>query len=219
VATRKSGPPRTAAPFVPKTTSLGTLASAADDCRGCDLYKDATQAVFGAGKKGARVLLLGEQPGDVEDKQGEPFVGPAGRLLDRALAAAGIDRATIYLTNAVKHFKHKVQGKRRLHEKPSAAEVKACRPWLDREIELVKPRVIVVLGATAAQAVFGSGFKVTQHRGEIFYDLTIAPAVVVTIHPSALLRLPPGEDRGAAEAAFVDDLRRVHAALQKIGDG
>jgi uracil-DNA glycosylase len=209
----KKPPPPSAAPFVPSSSSLQTLADAADDCRGCDLYRDATQAVFGEGKKGARVLFVGEQPGDKEDVVGRPFVGPAGRLLDKALLAAGIDRAQVYVTNAVKHFKFTTKGKKRLHEKPSAAEVKACRPWLDKEIEIVKPKVIVCLGATAAQAIFGSGFKVTQHRGEVFRALPIAPAVVATVHPSSILRMRTDDERHEAERLLIEDLKKVAAAL------
>ena len=212
MATKKP-PPRTAAPFVPESSSLKTLADAADGCRGCDLYEHATQAVFGEGKKGARVLFVGEQPGDREDVAGRPFVGPAGRLFDEALAAAGIDRSQVYVTNAVKHFKFTTKGKRRLHEKPSAAEVKACRPWLDKELEVVKPKVIVCLGATAAQAIFGSGFKVTQQRGEVFRALAVAPAVVATVHPSSILRMRTDEERREAERLFVADLKKVRAAI------
>lgn len=214
MATKKPPPP-SAAPFVPDTSSLKTLAEAADGCRGCGLYKDATQAVFGEGKKGAAVMFVGEQPGDSEDKEGHPFVGPAGRLLDKALAEAGIDRAAVFVTNAVKHFKFTTKGKRRLHEKPSASEVKACRPWLEKEIEVVKPKVIVCLGATAAQALFGSGFKVTQHRGEVFRETPWAPAVMATVHPSSILRMRTPEERREGERMFVDDLKKIAAAIDE----
>src|SRR6187549_1286374 len=159
--------PLSAAPFVPDSTSLKTLEAAAEKCRGCDLYKAATQVVFGAGPKRARIVLVGEQPGDQEDRQGEPFVGPAGALLDKALADAGIPRADVYVTNAVKHFKWEPRGKRRIHKKPRMSEMKACRPWLEAEIRAVKPRVIVLLGATAAQSIMGSQFKLLQNRGKL----------------------------------------------------
>jgi len=157
----------TAAPFVPRTTSLRTLAAAARECRGCDLYKRATQVVFGDGPKGARVMFVGEQPGDQEDRQGEPFVGPAGALLDKALADAGIPRRDVYVTNAVKHFKWEPRGKRRIHQKPRISEVKACRPWLEAELKAVKPAIVVCLGATAAQSVLGSQFKLMAQRGRL----------------------------------------------------
>ena len=159
--------PRTAAPFVPKTTSLRTLGAAAEDCRGCDLYKAATQVVFGAGPRSARVMFVGEQPGDQEDRHGEPFVGPAGAVLQKALEDAGIPRDTAYLTNAVKHFKWEPRGKRRIHKKPRASEIKACRPWLEAELRAVKPTVVVCLGATAAQSVLGPQFKLMQQRGQV----------------------------------------------------
>jgi uracil-DNA glycosylase len=202
----------TAARFVPKTTSVRALAAAAHECRGCDLYKQATQVVFGAGPKKARVMFVGEQPGDQEDRQGEPFVGPAGALLDKALEDAGIPRDEVYVTNAVKHFKWEPRGKRRIHKKPRASEIKACRPWLDAELRAVKPAVVVCLGATAAQSVFGSQFKLMQQRGQLLSS-TLAPQALATIHPSAVLRAPDSEGRRAAYEMLVDDLKVVAKAI------
>jgi len=203
-----------AAPFVPNSTSLTTLKTAAEECRGCDLYKHATQTVFGAGSRGAGVMFIGEQPGDQEDRQGLPFVGPAGALLDKALAEAGIPRADVYVTNAVKHFKWEPRGKRRIHKKPRWSEIKACRPWLDVELRAVKPAIVVCLGSTAAQSVFGSSFKLTQHRGQVLSSAT-AGRVVVTIHPSAVLRAPDSEGRRAAFEDLVADLRLVARLLKE----
>jgi DNA polymerase len=197
---------KSAEPFVPKTTTLRTLAAAVQKCRGCDLYKYATQAVFGEGKKAARLMLVGEQPGDQEDRQGEPFVGPAGALLDKALAAAGLEREEVYLTNAVKHFKWEARGKRRIHKKPRVSEMKACRPWLEAELRAVKPAVIVCLGATAAQAVLGPQFKLMQNRGKVLPS-PLGDRVVATIHPSAVLRAPDAEGRRAAYEMLVADLK------------
>src|SRR5215212_11484067 len=195
----------TAAAFMPDTLSLTALREAVQGCRGCPLYANATQAVFGEGLKTSEVMLVGEQPGDQEDLAGAPFVGPAGKLLDRALDEAGIDRGTAYVTNAVKHFKWKARGKRRIHDKPTWTEQMACRPWLEAEIALVKPRALVLMGATAAQSLLGSSFRVTQYRGvEIPSDL--AQLVTATIHPSAVLR---SDDRDAMFAGLVDDLRFV----------
>ena len=208
------GGARSAAPFVPDTTSVRTLSAAAHECRGCDLYKDATQVVFGAGPKSARVMFVGEQPGDQEDRQGAPFVGPAGALLDKALADAGIPRDQVYVTNAVKHFKWEPRGKRRIHKKPRASEVKACRPWLEAELKAVKPAVVVCLGATAAQSVFGSQFKLMQRRGQVLPS-SLGPQAVATIHPSAVLRAPDSEGRRAAYAMLVADLKVVAGALRK----
>src|SRR6058998_3731566 len=163
----KPGGERSAAPFVPKTTSIRTLTAAAEVCRGCDLYKTATQVVFGAGPNKARVMFVGEQPGDQEDRQGVPFVGPAGAMLDKALEDAGIPRTDVYVTNAVKHFKWEPRGKRRIHKKPRVSEIKACRPWLEAELRAVEPAVVVCLGATAAQAVLGPQFKLMQNRGRV----------------------------------------------------
>ena len=206
-------PPRTAAPFVPETTSVRTLQAAAHACRGCDLYKQATQVVFGAGPKSARVVFVGEQPGDQEDRQGEPFVGPAGALLDQALDEAGIPRRQVYVTNAVKHFKWEPRGKRRIHKKPRVSEIRACRPWLEAELRAIKPAVIVCLGATAAQSVLGAQFKLTRHRGEIVSS-ELGARVVATIHPSAVLRAPDSEARQAAFEGLVRDLKVVAKALR-----
>jgi DNA polymerase len=197
---------------VPRTTSVRALNAAAHNCRGCDLYKSATQVVFGAGPKSARVLLVGEQPGDQEDRQGEPFVGPAGALLDKALADAGIPRTAVYLTNAVKHFKWEPRGKRRIHKKPRLSEVKACRPWLEAELQAVKPAIVVCLGATAAQSVMGSQFKLMAERGKLLTS-ALAERVVATIHPSAVLRAPDSDGRRAAYAMLVSDLTLAAKAL------
>ena len=171
----------------------------------CDLWKPATQTVFGEGPEDARLLMVGEQPGDHEDQEGHVFVGPAGRLLDEALAAAGIDRSTIYLTNAVKHFKHEQRGKRRIHKRPDASEVKACHPWLEREIAAVQPELIVCLGAVAAQALLGPSFRVTRQRGE-FVTSRLGPEITATVHPSSILRAPDAEAREKEMSAFVADL-------------
>jgi DNA polymerase len=199
----------TAAPFLPDKLSITALREAVQRCRGCPLYANATQAVFGEGTLKAEVMLVGEQPGDREDKAGAPFVGPAGKVLDRALEEAGIDRGTTYVTNAVKHFKWKARGTRRIHDKPTWTETMACRPWLDAELALVKPRALVLMGAVAAQALLGKGFKVTQERGKPL-DSELADLVVATIHPSAVLR---ADDRDAMFAGLVDDLRVVAGAL------
>ena len=206
----------TAAEFVPDTDDLTVLADAAQACRGCDLYRNATQAVFGAGSAQATVVFVGEQPGDQEDKAGRPFVGPAGKLLDKALVAAGIDRERVYVTNAVKHFKFEERGTRRIHKTPSRTEVVSCRPWLLTELDAIQPGVVVLLGATAAKALMGNDFRLTQHRGEVLrlpaddqkVQLDIDPKVVATIHPSAILR-GPSEDREKAFDALVADLRVV----------
>jgi len=195
----------TAAPFLPDKVTITELRDAVQRCRGCPLYANATQAVFGEGKLKAEVMLVGEQPGDQEDLAGAPFVGPAGKLLDEALEEAGIDRGTTYVTNAVKHFKWKARGTRRIHDKPSWTETMACRPWLEAELALVKPRALVLLGATAAQALFGRSFKVTQQRGKPL-DSELAELVMATIHPSAVLR---AENRDEMFAGLVDDLRVV----------
>ena len=204
---------RSAAPFVPATTSLRTLTAAAHECRGCDLYKAATQVVFGAGPKSARVMFVGEQPGDQEDRQGEPFVGPAGALLDKALADAGIPRSQVYVTNAVKHFKWEPRGKRRIHKKPRASEIKACRPWLEAELRSVKPAVVVCLGATAAQSILGAQFKLMQQRGQVLPS-PLGAEVVATIHPSAVLRAPDSEGRREAYEMLVQDLKVVARAIR-----
>ncbi|MFL5415492.1 MAG: UdgX family uracil-DNA binding protein [Myxococcales bacterium] len=198
----------TAAPLIPARATLPLLREAAAGCTACDLHKTGTQTVFGEGRKAARAMLVGEQPGDSEDKVGRPFVGPAGKLLDKALEAAGIDRGLVYVTNVVKHFKWVPRGKRRLHEKPNAREITACRPWLEAEIAVVKPRVLVLLGATAAQAILGKSFKVTQHRGEIL-STDFAASVMATVHPSSLLRAPDEETRHRETQRFVEDLARI----------
>jgi uracil-DNA glycosylase len=186
---------------------LGELAAAAADCRACPLWRNATQTVFGEGPQDASVVLVGEQPGDREDLAGHPFVGPAGRLLDEALAEAGIDRGSVYVTNAVKHFKWKARGTRRIHDKPAWSEVAACRPWLDGELDAVRPEVIVLLGATAAQGLLGRSFRVTRSRGVPIEDTVFAPYAVATVHPSSILRERDADARRTAERRFVDDLR------------
>jgi DNA polymerase len=206
------GGERSAAPFVPKSTSIRTLTAAAHECRGCDLYKTATQVVFGAGPNKARVVFVGEQPGDQEDRQGEPFVGPAGAMLDKALEDAGIPRSEVYVTNAVKHFKWEPRGKRRIHKKPRVSEIKACRPWLEAELRAVKPEVVVCLGATAAQSMLGPQFKLMQNRGKVIE--MPGPRVVATIHPSAILRAPDSEGRRQAYESLVADLKVVAKALR-----
>ena len=200
-----------AADFLPKRSTLPSLRRAAAGCRGCDLYKDATQTVFGEGRNDARIMMVGEQPGDREDIACRPFVGPAGALLDRAIEEAGLARDHIYLTNVVKHFKHVMRGKRRIHKKPDLEEIQACIPWLDAELARIEPKVLVLLGATAAQAMLGRSFRVTQHRGE-FLDSPLAPLVTATVHPSSILRSRTDEERRSAFDALVDDLRRVAQA-------
>lgn len=196
----------TAVPFLPSARSLPALREAAASCRGCDLYQAATQTVFGEGAVASEWLLVGEQPGDQEDRQGRPFVGPAGKMLDSALAEVGLDRSRIYVTNAVKHFKWTPRGKRRIHETPRAGEMRACLPWLEAEIETVKPRLIACLGATAVRALLGSTAKVLTDRGRVI-ESSYGPCLV-TVHPSALLRVEDADDRRAAYEAFLADLRR-----------
>jgi uracil-DNA glycosylase len=186
--------------------TLEQLRQEAAGCRACDLWENATQTVFGEGAEGARLMLVGEQPGDQEDLQGKPFVGPAGKLLERALTEAGIDRRRVYLTNAVKHFRWTRRGKRRLHEKPNAGQVRACRPWLEAEIEVVRPRLIVLLGATAAQSVMGPVFRVSRQRGEVLPSPFSVP-VLATVHPSSILRAADDKSREAAMSSFIADLR------------
>src|SRR3954464_5379315 len=188
--------------------SLSKARSAAKSCRNCDLWRHATQTVFGEGPDRAQLMLVGEQPGNDEDLAGHPFVGPAGKLLDRALEEAGIDRRTVYVTNVVKHFKWEPRGKRRIHKKPNAAEITACRPWLETEIALVKPRALVCLGATAAQALLGASFKVTKQRGELV-DSALAPLVAATVHPSSILRAPDDDARREEMRRFVEDLKKI----------
>lgn len=202
-----------AADFLPERRSLTALRQAASECRGCDLWHSATQTVFGEGLRRARLMLVGEMPGDREDIAGKPFVGPAGRLLDDALQRAGIDRDDAYVTNVVKHFKWEARGRRRLHKTPNRREISACLPWLEVEIELIEPHVLVCLGATAAKALLGKDFRVSQQRGE-FIESQLAPRVTATIHPSAILRLRPDADRGAEIDRFVHDLELVRAALE-----
>src|SRR5437867_10063234 len=206
----------TAEAFLPAKITLRTLRESARECKGCDLYKYATQTVDGEGPAGARVMFVGEQPGDQEDQQGKPFVGPSGMMFDRTLEKVGIDRSEVYVTNAVKHFKFEPRGKRRIHSKPSARQVAACKPWLKAEVEVIRPDVIVALGATAAQAMLGSAFKVTQHRAEAIRDTTWAPCVMATVHPSSLLRAPDEAARHAAIAAFEKDIRAVKKQLDHI---
>ena len=203
----------TAADHLPQRISLPALRAAVHDCRGCDLYRRATQAVFGEGDPRARVMMVGEQPGDEEDLAGRPFVGPAGRLLDRMLEAAGVPRAEVYLTNAVKHFKWVPRGKRRLHQKPGSGEVEACKPWLEAELAVIKPEVLVLLGATAAQALLGRAFKVTKSRGVPFAS-RYAPVTFATVHPSSLLRIPDPVERRTARALFQREMELVAEALR-----
>ena len=210
-------PPKPGEPvpnLLPEDLTLETVRDVASGCKACDLYKRGTQTVFGEGPKRARIMMVGEQPGDAEDIAGHPFVGPAGKLLDRALEDAGIDRRIVYVTNVVKHFKWEPRGKRRIHAKPNAGEISACRPWLETEIALVKPRVLVCLGATAAQALLGKSFKVSKQRGE-FVDSSLAPLVTATVHPSSILRAPDDEARREEMKRFVSDLKKVAAALSR----
>jgi uracil-DNA glycosylase len=206
--------PNDATPFLPERRSLSALREAAMGCRGCHLWRGATQTVFGEGLKRSSLMLVGEQPGDKEDLAGEPFVGPAGRELDRGLEAAGIDRAEAYVTNVVKHFKFEERGRRRIHQTPKRFEIEACKPWLEEELRAVKPEAVVLLGAIAAKALLGSTFRVTQHRGELL-DSDLAPLVSATIHPSAILRAPDDAARSKERAAFADDLRAVAQALSR----
>jgi len=208
----------TSAPFVPGTGDVDVLRAAARECRGCHLYQDATQVVFSSGSPASKAFLVGEQPGDAEDRQGEPFVGPAGRLLRRAMEDAGLDAGSCYLTNAVKHFKHHLdtRGTRRIHDKPASTEIRACRPWLDAELSLVPAQIVVALGATAAQALAGPTFRITRQRGQLLewpgppVGNDKQPMFLATIHPSAVLR---ADDREAAFAGLVEDLRLAVAAL------
>jgi uracil-DNA glycosylase family protein len=201
---------------VPETSSLKDVAQAASGCTACHLYKRATQTVFGEGPKSASIMLVGEQPGDYEDVAGKPFVGPAGKIMDRALEEPGIDRKDVYVTNAVKHFKWEPRGKRRIHQKPNSREIAACKPWLEAELRLVKPKLVVCLGATAGQTVFGPSFRVTRERGKILSSKLASRScrIVATVHPSSLLRQPDEESREREYAHFVSDLR---VALKAAG--
>jgi DNA polymerase len=203
----------TAAPLLPTRLTLASLRAAAAGCTACPLYKCATQTVFGEGLQSARAIFVGEQPGDQEDKAGRPFVGPAGRLLDRALEEAGIDRKLVYVTNVVKHFKWTQRGKRRLHEKPNAREIAACRPWLQAELQLIEPEVLVLLGATAAQAILGKSFRVTKQRGEILSS-EVAGKIMATVHPSSILRAPDDQSRRRELDLFIRDLRKIAPLLR-----
>jgi uracil-DNA glycosylase len=206
VVTKDTKPLAPTESFLPPRLSIGSLRRAAAGCRGCPLFLQATQTVFGEGAAGARIVLVGEQPGDQEDRAGHPFVGPAGKLLDRALAEAGLERKSVYVTNAVKHFNFEPRGKFRLHKRPPAMAIKACRPWLNAELEVLKPEVVVLLGATAAQAILGAQFRVSRDRGKpIPHD--IAPRVIATLHPSAILRAPDAEAREEAFQLLVKDLK------------
>ncbi|HEY4741306.1 MAG TPA: UdgX family uracil-DNA binding protein [Candidatus Acidoferrales bacterium] len=193
---------------IPSTHTLEGLEKISKDCKACDLWKRATQTVFGEGESNSKVMFVGEVPGDQEDRAGKPFVGPAGNLLNKALAEAGIVRSKVYITNAVKHFKWEPRGKRRIHKKPNSAEIAACRPWLDAEIATIRPKIIVCLGATASQALLGKAFRVTQHRGE-FIESSLAPYVAATIHPSAILRAPTDAEREEEMKRFVADLKKI----------
>lgn len=209
---RKHSSVSSARDLIPEQLTLPSLKAAAADCKACDLWKKGTQTVFGEGRRRATVLFVGEQPGNEEDLTGKPFVGPAGRLLNEALAEAGIDRRQAYVTNIVKHFKWEPRGKRRIHKKPNAQEINACRPWLEAEIALIKPQVLVALGATAAQALLGAQFRVTKQRGK-FLESTLAPYVMATVHPSSILRAPDDETRRLEYRQFVNDLKKLSDML------
>jgi len=205
---------KTAAPLIPPEPTIPKLREAAMTCRACELWKRGTQTVFGEGRSKARVMLVGEQPGDQEDIQGRPFVGPAGKILDKALEEAGINRDEVYVTNAVKHFKWEPRGKRRIHKKPNSMEITACKPWIEAEIDVIKPDVIVCLGATAAQALLGREFRVSTQRGT-WVSSPLAPFVMATVHPSSLLRAPDEVTRRLETKRFIQDLKLVREALQK----
>jgi uracil-DNA glycosylase len=200
---------------LPDRPTIPKLREAAVGCRACALWRSGTQTVFGAGRRSAQVMLVGEQPGDREDREGKPFVGPAGRILDRALTDAGIAREDAYVTNVVKHFKWIPKGKRRIHQRPNAEEIAACRPWLEGELQVVKPKVLVCLGATAAKALLGSGFRVTQDRGTLV-DTDLAPIATGTVHPSSILRIDDEDERRVARDEFTDDLREVARRLRRL---
>lgn len=205
--------PGSAEEFFPVKLTLPSLRAAAAECKACDLWKRGTQTVFGEGRRGAIVMFVGEQPGNEEDLAGKPFVGPAGRLFDNALDEAGIDRSQTYVTNVVKHFKWEPRGKRRIHKKPNAQEISACRPWLKTEISVIKPKVIVALGATAAQTLLGPKFRVTKQRGE-FIESILAPYVMATVHPSSILRAPDDKTRRLQHRHFVADLKQLARVLK-----
>jgi uracil-DNA glycosylase family protein len=204
----KKAPPKLLFPPIPRNGSLTALRNASRNCKACDLWRNATQTVFGEGPPRAKIMMIGEQPGNQEDLEGKPFVGPAGKLLDQALVAAGVDRKQVYVTNAVKHFKWEPRGKRRIHKKPSAKEMDACRTWLEAEIAALQPQTIVCLGATAAQSLLGRDFRVTQHRGE-FLDSALAPVVMATVHPSSILRAPDEQTRHDEMQRFIADLKKI----------
>jgi DNA polymerase len=208
--------PNDARPFIPERGGLKAVREAAANCRGCHLWRQATQTVFGEGLKRSRVMFVGEQPGDREDREGRPFVGPAGRELDKALEASGIARDEVYITNVVKHFKFEERGRRRIHQTPKRFEIDACRPWLDAEMAEVRPEAVVLLGATAAKALLGASFRVSKQRGELL-DSDLAPIVSATVHPSAILRAPDDASRAAERKAFTRDLGNVAKALAKRG--
>ena len=218
-----SRPDTSAEPFVPEERTLPVLSKAVQQCRGCDLYRKATQAVFGELETGEQaknpavtIMMIGEQPGDREDHEGRPFVGPAGKLLDKCLEEAGIDRTRVYVTNAVKHFKWEPRGKLRIHKKPSIKEVRACRPWLDAELETLHPKLVICLGATAAQGLLGSAFKITQQHGKL-QQVPGLPPIIATLHPSAILRATTEEDRHRQRATFVEDLSIAAAIARDSG--
>lgn len=210
----KDSPENSAREFFPDRKSLKAFREAAADCKACDLWERATQTVFGNGARQAEIVFVGEQPGNEEDLSGKPFVGPAGRLFDDALVEAGIDRSQTYVTNVVKHFKWEPRGKRRIHKKPNAAEVNACRPWLEAEISLIRPNIIVCLGATAAQTLLGPKFKVSKQRGQ-FIESTLASYIMATVHPSSILRAPDDETRHLETRRFIDDLKKVAHVVAK----
>jgi uracil-DNA glycosylase len=205
-------PTPTAAPLIPPRPTLKNLREAAAGCQACDLWRLGTQTVFGEGARRAKAIFIGEQPGDREDLEGRPFVGPAGQLFDFALDEVGIDRADVYVTNVVKHFKWEPRGKRRIHKKPNATEIRACRPWLEAELAVLRPRAVICLGATAAQALLGPKFRVSEQRGT-FIESLLAPFVTATVHPSSILRAPSDEARREERARFIEDLRRVREVL------
>src|SRR5436190_14392839 len=205
----------TAAPLVPEQPTIRSLQEAARDCRACPLWKTGTQTVFGDGSRKAKVVFVGEQPGNDEDLAGKPFVGPAGKLLDKALVEAGINRDEVYVTNVVKHFKWEPKGKRRIHKKPSGKEIAACRPWLEAELEVLKPKVLVCLGATAAQALIAKNFKVSQQRGELI-ESDLAENVMATVHPSSILRAPDDDTRHAEMARFIEDLKKAAVVIHGL---